>query len=145
MEPSQRIPIIAGIVGFAADIIGIGTFLIALQSPDHHVGKAVPIMILVVIGYSWFILSWAIARGAILREIRDRGHRRPSKRGIYRFASSVAVGVLASPIVLLTTTGIYYSKEAVYIAGLAMAFLAVVIFGLLSVLMPLVHDESVYK
>ena len=62
MEPSQRIPIIAEIVGFAADIIGIGTFLIALQSPDHHVGKAVPIMILVVIGYSWFILSWAIAR-----------------------------------------------------------------------------------
>ena len=46
MEPSQRIPIIAEIVGFAADIIGIGTFLIALQSPDHHVGKAVPIMIL---------------------------------------------------------------------------------------------------
>ena len=130
-------------MGFAADVIGIGTFLIALQSPERHIAKAVPIMILLVLGYSWVILSWAIARIAILRDI-SRHKLFTSGRAFYRFTSSVAVGVLASPIVLLTINGIYHSKEAVYVGGLAMALLAFVVFGVLSALMPLVHDESMF-
>jgi hypothetical protein len=145
MDSSQRIPIIAGIIGFIADIIGTGTFLVAMQSPRAPAGRAVPIMILVIICYSWFILAWAISRLAISREI-ERARRAgtiPFNRWAYRLLSSIGVGLLASPIVLLTTTNLDPTNGLRWGAGLLVA-VGISIDVILSMLMPLVHDESAY-
>ncbi|HEX6371817.1 MAG TPA: hypothetical protein VF006_23040 [Longimicrobium sp.] len=148
MNLSQRVPLIAGIIGFVADVIGIGTFLVAMQPSQaaSPVKDAVPIIILVIIGYSWLLLGWTISHIAIVREInRCKGKAfRPSHRDDYRLGSSIAVGVLASPLVLLTAKGIDSAQGIAWgVAGLLIA--AIVIYILLSTLMPLVHDESDYE
>lgn len=151
MTRGELFPVVAGGIGFVADII---TIIEAARPRVEHAGQVStlhwPLLMGVTTVYGWFIFAWFLTKWRFLRDkeyARNHGKGKPALDAI-AFKAVFSIGIVILPLILYSGYSIAATYEistdifgTVLSTTLIGALIGGAVIGVLYCGMPLIYDD----